>query len=81
MIHFRGHGLPSDVRLTKQPTPLLTKIAMADIRVWYRTPGGDPQLEHLDVQIKGIGNRRQLEIQLREVLPPHCRMVRWELLD
>lgn len=81
MIHFRGSQLPPDVKLAKQPRSLLTKIAVADLRVWYRTPGGNPQLEHLDVQVKGIGNRRQLEVQLREILPPHCRLVRWELLD
>lgn len=81
MIHYRGSQLPPDVKLAKAPAPILTKIAIADLRVWYRTPGGDPQLQHLDVQVKGTGSRRQLEAQLREVLPPHCRLVRWELLD
>jgi hypothetical protein len=79
VIRYRGKGLDPSVRLGA-PHLLLTKIALADLRVWYRTPGGDPQLEHLDVQVKGIGNRAQLEAQLREILPPRCRLVRWELL-
>lgn len=80
MIRYTGNRLDPSVRLRKDPVPLLTKIAVADLRVWYRTPGGDPQLEHLDVRVKGIGTRRQLEHQLREILPPRCRLVRWELL-
>jgi hypothetical protein len=81
MIHYRGRGsLPADGKLG-HPRPLLYKIAIAQLRVWYRTSGGNPQLESCDVQVKGIGSRAQLEAQLREVIPPRCRLVRWELLD
>ena len=67
--------------LNRRPSIFVGKIATARLRVWYRTPGGDPQLESCEVVVKGIGDRHQLEVRLREVLPPFCRLVRWELLD
>lgn len=62
------------------PTFIEPRIVVAELRVWYRTPGGDPQLESIDVQIKGVGSRADLIARLREIIPPRCRLVRWELL-
>jgi hypothetical protein len=62
--------------------PVARRTLDAVVRVWFRTPGGKPQLETMDVHLRGsgAGDQEYFERQLREILAPGCRVVRYELI-
>jgi hypothetical protein len=68
--------------LTFQPTQ-----RDARIRVWFRKPSATdylfgPELQSMEVHLRGagVGGEETLESILAEVLPPGCRLVRYELV-
>lgn len=59
----------------------------ARIRVWFRKPGATdylfgPQFETMELHLRGAGagGMDTLERTIKELLPPGCRLVRFELV-
>jgi hypothetical protein len=64
--------------------PVLKRTLDAIVRVWFRHagPSAFAPYESMDVHLRGAGEGDQdyLERQLRELLPPGARLVRYELI-
>jgi hypothetical protein len=59
----------------------------AVVRVWFRKPEATdypfgPGLQSMDVQLRGagVGGQDTLDRTLKSLLPPGCRLVRYELI-
>ncbi len=59
----------------------------ARIRVWFRKPEATdylfgPELQSFEVHLRGagVGGQDTHERSLRELVPPGCRLVRYELI-
>jgi hypothetical protein len=61
--------------------PVVRRTLDAVVRVWFRHAGPGQQ-ESMDVHLRGsgAGDTAYLERQLRELLPPGARLVRYELI-
>jgi len=74
---------PPPGELTSQPVE-----RDARVRVWFRKPEATdylfgPQLQSFEVHLRGagVGGQDTLERSLKELLPPGCRLVRYELVS